>query len=327
MEEEDFEAELEREYEKGKVLHEDRETGSSLVDEKEKEKYQELKYRKKFKPIGSRSKEEEAQEGVKVKYVKGPDGKLKKKVKKKKKLAGDVQSAQFGERERQLTPFRMQEQNQLCGSREEQDPLKTSEKREQNQLPIAAEEWAQLQEKKSSKDKPTVNSSRLKTEKPRSIDDYRTPGDTNIEPIESRVDLTQTQEHVEKADESADDSDIFSDAGSDYKPSPPPDDAEDHEEHNQSERAHDYFKGVIGLNKSHLDEQRITNLRTSTMEQLNTASSKQDDEDLPPTVFSNMSDNDDGYDIEGFMGGEGQWDDDEDDISASRKPKKRRKRE
>jgi hypothetical protein len=337
--EEDFEAELEREYERGQVLQEETRSGrkASLVEEEEKEQDRELKYRKRFRPIGSRPKEEEAEEGVKVKYVRGADGKLKKKVKRK-KLVGDGQSASVEEERSQLASSK-QESGLTAAKEEEVGQLKASNQGEQSQLlPSTKEESAPLKENKPITSKPASGPSRLKTEKRQPADD-QTSGKTNIQPTaavkKQKPGENQTQTEVrQSANDSADDSDIFSEAGSDYNPSPPPEDEEEQEkeeeESTQAEPTHDYFKGAIGMSKVSSDEQPTANAITSTMEQLrHNASSKQDDEDdeLTPTVLSKMNDDDDGYDIEGFMGGEGKWDDDEDeDSSANRKTKKRRKR-
>lgn len=320
--EEDFEAELEKEYEKGRVPHKDK---SSLVDEEEQEQDRQLNYKKKFKPIGGSPKDNEEQQ-AKVKYVRGPDGKLKKKVKRKKKTSPDGVDLPVGR------PMSTKEaQSRLSSAKEDQGHVTLEEEeKETNPLQSLKEEGKQLKREKPAQNKAPVSSSSSKPDSQQQSADKRTKPGTNIEPFtrkrETPAEIPRPETKLEE--EGGDDSNIFSDAGSDYNPSPPP---EEEEPDKQTEPKNDYFKGAIGMSKSSSDEQTTPNPITSAIEQLryNVPSNRDEEEQehLPPVLLSNMDDNSDGYDIEGFMGGEGKWDDDDDgDDTTNRKPKKRRKR-
>lgn len=262
--------------------------------------HSQLNQRAKFKPIGSRTKLEE----VKVKYVTGPDGKVKKKVKRSKR--SEIVKNNHETQEEKIVPVK-----EGCSQTEVEasQPLELSASASAG---ITVESKAE-----SAIDRAIPASGRLAATDeikyvPMSKNANTGPKD-NLQKKRGILGIGDSSSCSAQSAKPMEDSasDIFSDAGSDIGLSESEDDTELKIE-GSGKRVE--FSSFVGLNRTSSTEskQQTTPFLSDSKIQslLKTAESKKrtaDAEKKNKGLFES-----DAYDVQGFIEGEGKWDDDED---------------
>jgi hypothetical protein len=252
--------------------------------------------RSKFKPIS------QSQAEVKVKYVRGPDGKLKRKIKRKK---GD------DARPPKLEAVESKSLEQVDAILEKSDDVSPRGKDDRQS--------SQFERKKFETERQLDSGESLALESGEALS---RPSDVRNETTELKGNSKSDRQPVKEANSvdqpSAAEADIFSDEDSDYDPFAERSDDESCE--TTSIKPGTVFKDIEELDS----KPKVSN--SGIIEALKAASDRmvepRKEKTLPQVEMG------DGYDIEEYMGGEGTWDDehDDNDDEKSRKSKRRRKK-